>query len=371
MRRRAYVLAALVSAAAHLGILALKVPRGEWQDLPSFLTGLVVSVLVAWALTWGRLPTAQLNAPVAAAVTLATTVEFLPLVSAPAVGTQAYLTFVGTVALWFGLLPIRLAAALSGTAYALFAALILTRPAPDVTLLTYLACITIVVGMVASFGQRVITYQQEAATFQQDALTDPLTGLPNRRALLTRLHAMWSAGTGFALLMLDLDHFKAVNDRYGHTAGDQVLAGTGAALLALIGPDGPDHTTLARWGGEEFMLLLPGVTARQAYAVTDRLQGAGLTLGAGLPRVTFSAGAALSHEAATLDALLERVDERLHAAKAAGRRQVCWTAPAPAQGGPSAPPGLDSPGTGAPREHAPPGTDACTNVCTDTFADAR
>lgn len=325
VRRRAYVLAALVSATAHLGILALRVPRGEWQDLPSFLTGLVVSVLVALALTWGRLPTARLNAPVAAAVTLATTAEFLPLVSAPAVGTQAYLTFVGTVALWFGLLPIRLAAALSGTGYALFAALILTRPAPDVTLLTYLACITIVVGMVASFGQRVITYQQEAATFHQDALTDPLTGLPNRRALLTRLRALWGQ-QDFALLMLDLDHFKGVNDRFGHTAGDQVLAGAGAALLTLIGPDRSDGTQLARWGGEEFMLLLPGVTARQAYAVSDRLQGVTLPLEAGLPRVTFSAGAALSHEAVTLDDLLERVDERLHAAKNAGRRQVAWVA---------------------------------------------
>lgn len=330
MRHRAYVLAALVSAAAHLGIVALKVPRGEWQDLPSFLTGLVVSVLVAVALTWGRLPTARLNAPVAAAVTLATTAEFLPLVSAPAVGTQAYLTFVGTVALWFGLLPIRLAAALSGTGYALFAALILTRPAPDVTLLTYLACITIVVGMVASFGQRVITYQQEAAAFEQESLTDPLTQLPNRRALLAQLRALWpDAGprrAEFALIMLDLDRFKDVNDRLGHTTGDQVLRETGPALRALTGAGLPAGTLLARWGGEEFMLLLPGVGAQAAYAVAARLNGAVLPLPAHLPALTFSGGAALSHEVGSLDDLLALVDLRLHAAKAAGRARVRWDA---------------------------------------------
>ncbi len=330
VRHRAYVLAALVSAAAHLGILTLKVPRGEWQDLPSFLTGLAVSLLILWALLWKRLPTTRLNMPVAVAVTLATTAEFLPLISAPAVGTQAYLTFVGTVALWFGLLPIRLAAVLSGAGYALFAALILTRPTPDLTLLTYLACITIVVGMVASFGQRVVTHQEQAAAFEQDSLTDPLTQLPNRRALLAQLRVLWpDAGprrAEFALVMLDLDRFKDVNDRLGHTTGDQVLRETGPALRALTGAGLPAGTLLARWGGEEFMLLLPGVGAQAAYAMTARLSGAVLPLPAHLPALTFSGGAALSHEVASLDDLLALVDLRLHAAKAAGRAQVRWDA---------------------------------------------
>jgi diguanylate cyclase len=330
VRRRAYVLAALVSAAAHVGILVMKVPRGEWQDLPSFLTGLAVSLLILWALLGRRLPVTRLNLPVAGAVTLATVAEFVPLVSAPAVGTQAYLTFTATVALWFGLLPIRLAAGLSGVAYALFAALVLTRPAPDVTLLTYLACVTIVVGMVASFGQRVVTHQQQAAAFEQESLTDPLTQLPNRRALLAQLRTLWpDAGprrAEFALVMLDLDRFKSVNDHLGHTTGDQVLRGTGPALRALIGAGLPAGTLLARWGGEEFMLLLPGVDAQEAYGVTERLSGAVLPLQAYLPALTFSGGAALSHEVASLDDLLALVDLRLHAAKAAGRAQVRWDA---------------------------------------------
>ncbi|GGS39211.1 hypothetical protein GCM10008961_33350 [Deinococcus knuensis] len=323
VRRRAYLLTALVASAAQLGILVVKVQTRHWQDVPSFALGTLVSLGIVVGIAWLRLPTARLNTGIATVITCATLLEFLPLVSAPVVGAQSHLTFIAQTALWFGLLRMRVAAPLTAAAYLGFAALVVTRPTHDLSLLWYLGCTTLVVGMVASFGQRVITYQQEAAAFQQDALTDPLTGLPNRRALLTRLRTLWG-GQDFALLMLDLDHFKGVNDRFGHTAGDQVLAGTGAALLALIGPDRPDGTQLARWGGEEFMLLLPGVTARQAYAVTDRLQGATLPLEAGLPRVTFSAGAALSHEAVTLDDLLEQVDERLHAAKNAGRRQVRW-----------------------------------------------
>ena len=126
------------------------------------------------------------------------------------------------------------------------------------------------------------------------ARTDPLTGLANRRAFLEHAQAFLSAaarsGAPLALLLLDIDRFKAVNDRFGHGAGDAVLRAVAAALRGAIRVgDLP-----VRWGGEEFAVLLPGTDLPAAVALAERLRAAvrdGVPHPAG-GRVTVSIGAA-------------------------------------------------------------------------------
>lgn len=155
------------------------------------------------------------------------------------------------------------------------------------------------------------------------ATHDELTGLPNRRALLQALQAAATRQTRLrgpvALVMIDLDHFKAINDRWGHRAGDTVLRGFAErAQATLRGID-----TLGRWGGEEFLLLLPDTTLAQAQACVERLRehlqrtpldevADGLILG-------FSAGVTAVQGPADLDAAIERADRAMYRAKADGR----------------------------------------------------
>ncbi|WP_045234739.1 GGDEF domain-containing protein [Deinococcus pimensis] len=158
------------------------------------------------------------------------------------------------------------------------------------------------------------------------SVTDPLTGLLNRRGLDARAEA---DGRGpLSLAVLDLDHFKRVNDDHGHTTGDRCLE-----LLARVLQDttrGSD--VIARYGGEEFVLLLPGTRAAEAAAVLERVRSRlrTETARARLPAITLSAGIAERVDQEPLDALFARADALLLAAKQAGRDRVLAEAGVPA-----------------------------------------
>ena len=177
---------------------------------------------------------------------------------------------------------------------------------------------TIVVKLLADHITSVIGALARAAD------TDYLTGLLNRRAFDLEFgeqhdHAQRS-GLPLALAMFDLDHFKQINDRFGHASGDHALCDFAALLeRELRGGD-----TLARVGGEEFAVILFGVGLDDAVAFAARI-GAELArpVGADRPALSASAGvAALSERDATPEALLLVADRALYAAKAAGRRCV-------------------------------------------------
>lgn len=160
------------------------------------------------------------------------------------------------------------------------------------------------------------------------AMIDPLTGLYNRRFAQGRLAAIAEGsrrdGRAFAVMIIDLDRFKDVNDRFGHAAGDDVLLGVAQRLAGLIRPG----DLLARIGGEEFVIALPDVTMTEAMAVAHRLCHAIDEAPFCLPRgqvlqVTASIGLALSSPVPeTAQAVIERADQALLAAKARGRNQV-------------------------------------------------
>ncbi len=169
--------------------------------------------------------------------------------------------------------------------------------------------------------------EQAQAVLARQANTDGLTGLLNRRAFLEasrrELERVWRTGRGFSLLMLDLDHFKEVNDSLGHAAGDVALRLLGQVLSRLL--RGGDLA--GRVGGEEFCVLLPEATAGRGAEVAERLRGefAQATERAeGLARrVTLSVGVAeYGPQDMGLEDILLRADQALYRAKNAGRDRV-------------------------------------------------
>ncbi len=157
------------------------------------------------------------------------------------------------------------------------------------------------------------------------ATLDPLTGLHNRNALEQRLAELdgqpsrEGAGQSHALLLCDLDHFKDVNDRLGHAAGDAVLQDVAYTMRAVLRAG----DSIYRIGGEEILVVLPGATEVDAVAIAERLRQAVRRRRPGGVGVTISIGAALT-KPSTVDTedLVARADAALYAAKAGGRDRV-------------------------------------------------
>lgn len=168
--------------------------------------------------------------------------------------------------------------------------------------------------------ERALTHIQEIAT------CDELTGLFNRRHMKDvfdeHVQRRARGGPTFYLSMIDLDHFKQINDTYGHAIGDDVLrafSGLAGALLRKI-------DVIGRWGGEEFVLLIPATTPGQTTTCVSRLHAslAQLQVSSWEPklRVTFSAGFTEYRQGEMIGQTIDRADKALYAAKAAGRNQT-------------------------------------------------
>jgi diguanylate cyclase (GGDEF)-like protein len=165
-------------------------------------------------------------------------------------------------------------------------------------------------------------YDAAARLADRNANTDPTTGLANRRELVRALDAALAAGTG-VFLVLDLDHFKRVNDLHGHLAGDKVLRLVAEAAREAA----PADACCARTGGDEFAILLPGADAEAAEAVAqrliDRLSVPSLVEGAHI-QVTASIGLTELSGCGDDEAALRQSDVALYAAKGAGRNGFAW-----------------------------------------------
>jgi diguanylate cyclase (GGDEF)-like protein len=159
------------------------------------------------------------------------------------------------------------------------------------------------------------------------ASTDGLTGLPNRRRTAelanAALKVAGEAGTPLAVAIIDMDHFKVINDRCGHATGDYVLQSFAHIGRSALRP----NDVLGRWGGEEFLLIMPDATLEVALATLERVRT--LTFGIHLPssaagmRVSLSAGVVVNDQVVrSLDELIARADSALYAAKREGRDLV-------------------------------------------------
>lgn len=172
----------------------------------------------------------------------------------------------------------------------------------------------------------VLSRASRNAELARAANCDPLTGLSNRQALKflePMIRRVTAADPPVCVVVIDLDHFKAINDERGHSAGDAVLQGVAAFLaLAVRRSD-----TLIRWGGEEFVVCLPGVDLALARTLAEKLrvrlgQQAFVVPGGPALQLTASFGVAALGLEESLNAAIDRADHALYAAKRAGRNQV-------------------------------------------------
>jgi diguanylate cyclase (GGDEF)-like protein len=174
------------------------------------------------------------------------------------------------------------------------------------------------------------------------AATDALTGLPNNRAVGDTLRRMVAqagrASSPLSAVLLDLDHFKRVNDAHGHSRGDEVLAAVAVAMRSSL----RESDFVGRYGGEEFLILLPDTGKQQAALVAEKVRAAVETvyLSSLDRKVTASLGvASLPEDCADADTLIRAADRALYSAKGRGRNRVELfesgqdTVPAPAPAG--------------------------------------
>lgn len=168
-------------------------------------------------------------------------------------------------------------------------------------------------------------------TAERAARTDTLTGLLNRRGLMDglerALRQAQEAGTPLAIALIDIDHFKRINDQWGHAIGDEVLRYMGTFLAHCL--RGRPESFVGRYGGEEFIAAFPGVALGPACSAVEAIRSAlarqvvrRASDGARLGRLSFSAGVALARADDSLDQLVDRADAATYAAKRAGRDRV-------------------------------------------------
>ena len=179
-------------------------------------------------------------------------------------------------------------------------------------------------------GERMLEIQRELITAREElrlqATQDALTGMLNRRLVLDILERELTRGQRLelplAVLMIDIDHFKAVNDTYGHQAGDAVLKEVAARVSTTVRP----YDSVGRYGGEEFLVILPGCDEPRAQIVAERLccvvSREVVHTSAAEISVTLSLGLALSAQGETSERLVHAADRALYEAKRNGRNRV-------------------------------------------------
>mgnify|MGYP006280217487 CR=1 FL=1 len=190
------------------------------------------------------------------------------------------------------------------------------------------ACIVGIVLLSATSAALALAYQKNqdnALHMEVLAMNDQLTGLMNRLSFDTLArgrieHDRHQAG-GAAFIMIDVDHFKTINDRYGHRTGDHGLKEVSAAIRSNF----RSTDLVCRWGGEEYLVYLPGADLRIAHQLAERLkakvEGTSFTQEV---EVTISAGIALLGRQDALEDVIRRADEKLYEAKKTGRNRVCY-----------------------------------------------
>jgi diguanylate cyclase (GGDEF)-like protein len=208
---------------------------------------------------------------------------------------------------------------------ALLGVLNLERPEPDAFTNEEQELLRAVADLVAVAAKNTLLHEETVAL----SLTDPLTGASNRRHLFHRLEREVERAqrfdTGLSVLMVDIDHFKQLNDAAGHRAGDEALRKVSDLLRAQV----RKLDTVARYGGEEFMILLPGVGRPEALEVAEKLRrsveetlfehGATQPLG----KVTVSIGASsMPADAKSVETLVDCADSALYACKRGGRNKA-------------------------------------------------
>ena len=305
----AFTAAAMYGGATFVGLVEGLIPGGpELSLLPAFAAlGFVLLLVVVGP----RLPTLVLASlgPIGAAL-IAFAIATTP--TGQGDGVLLYIWPVLWVSYFFGRSASILIVAWVGVVQG--AALIYSEGVLDrwIDVMVSVGVAAAVVHALAERNKRLV------ARLEAEARVDKLTGVLNRRGFDERaqveLERARREGTPVAVVSLDIDYFKRVNDEWGHEVGDRVLVRLGAVLRA--------HTrggdVVGRLGGEEFVTLLPGTDVAQAKAIAERVR-AGFAADPGPPRVTVSAGVTAAIGPASIEELMQVADSALYAAKRGGR----------------------------------------------------
>jgi diguanylate cyclase (GGDEF)-like protein len=185
-----------------------------------------------------------------------------------------------------------------------------------------------IVGAVEVFTDNTPKFSalQRVEELEKVAYVDPLTGLPNRRYVETRMRArldeMERYSWPFGLLYIDIDHFKRVNDEYGHDIGDVVLKMVARTLQHAT----RSFDVVGRWGGEEFLAVLAAVDKEKLHTIGERfrslVENSAVSVRENKIRATISLGGVICREGELLDSLVKRADGLLYRSKVDGRNRL-------------------------------------------------
>ncbi|MFC4639788.1 sensor domain-containing diguanylate cyclase [Deinococcus hohokamensis] len=320
--RLAYVLLAGLALVIQLGMAAVAWRKGAQGDVHEALLAAGICAVMGALVLHGRVPVKVVQGLVLGATFFWVSVPHLmQLGSTQPVEPTAAMGVVVLGLLAYTWLPVPSATLLVAVPYALLLWSAMTRGPADPDLLTLSGFTIILTAYLSVFGRQVQRERAHRQRWQTLAFRDPLTGLPNRRGTQMVLSSLAEAGEPYSVILLDIDHFKTVNDRLGHSRGDEVLRHVARCLDTATAGQG----IVSRWGGEEFLVVLPQAPLPAARDAAQRLvRSVRHAHWPGLPRVTISAGTAAAPEVPAQDppALLHLADQRLYEAKAGGRDQA-------------------------------------------------
>ncbi len=185
-----------------------------------------------------------------------------------------------------------------------------------------------IIGAVEVFSnnQSLFKMRRRVDELEKDLFRDALTQLGNRKLLEIKINSALQEyhehGFSFGLLFIDIDHFKSINDTYGHQEGDRVLQTVGSSLLRQL----RNTDVCGRWGGEEFVIILYDVNQNSLSQIAKKLHAmissSVIIINRKKVRVTISIGAALVREADTMDSIIERADQLMYQSKQNGRNRI-------------------------------------------------
>lgn len=302
-------------SAAVVPFVVVKLVSHEWAAAGAAILALLPALAILWLrVQRGRMPRAAVMVPMVTVINAVVIVAAARLPAEPSYWVFPFLI------LNFLLLGVRFGGSLSLVLIAAGTLNLWSGGAPD-SAFAFLKAGALAFVFLLLVSRTLV---DNWLRMEQLAHVDPLTGLANRRALEQTLRAMDAEGGGAmvpaSVILMDLDHFKALNDRFGHLRGDSILALLAENLADWVRRD----DRVFRFGGEEFLIVAPRTDAPDALRLAERIRGRVQALKPqDALRLTLSCGVAERHASEPAEQWLERADRALYRAKNNGRNRCC------------------------------------------------
>lgn len=329
-RRRGHLLICICATVVHLVLALASTSSEQWQPA----IGVAISFMITLAILNKRISIHMVDSLMlwasnfGAIYMIATSAYF-----GWGINTREALIFIIFFVVWFGILKFREAVARSAVLYAailivsVFNYVHIDKPI-DLMALSYVGFLAIIIGQMTATGRQIRRQLSATAHYADLAMTDPLTGVCNRRGMQQHIQQLQQTNKqDIGLLLVDIDHFKQVNDTYGHEVGDHILQHVASVLCRSIRREHQHHASkdiVARWGGEEFLILIRTHDIALLQHIGDRMIANLNDIESPLPKVTLSIGVAQLSEVKESAELIRLVDRRMYQAKEKGRNRMIW-----------------------------------------------